>query len=196
MKTIYLVLLLPLCFCGCTKKESAPKATSSNSDFDKLYNGIVTTNAFKDEVLADYVVHAYTFEVANPHTITKIGYQSLPNFNAPYLFEIFDSTAAVLVYSGYHAFSPNATTYVAIKPVVVVPGHSYTLSRIQDNFKPGDDISEALGRALHPNWAAGFNADIVFPKTSGDLTITGSVFYGDGNPSYNHGLPYIDLIYN
>lgn len=137
----------------------------------------------------DAETHTYSFEVSSPKTICMIGYQSLPSFNqTPYLIEVYDSTSNTLLYNGNHIFSPNSTSYYSITPIALVVGHSYTIRRIQTNW--AGNIGNTIGRVVHSS-----TASITLPATFGDLTITGSSFYGTGGPHYNWGVPYIDIVF-
>ena len=197
MKSIHLSLaILILAVTGCNKNDdSVSKGTGTNSDFDQLYMNYASSSAYKDERKMDAEVHAYTFQVSRAHTIYQIGYQSEPAISTtPYLMEIYDSTSARLLYSGAHTFSPTATSYVSIAPVAVMPGHKYIVRRIQTNW--GSILSNAIGRILDYKTPSRAAARSIFPTTVGDLTVSGSIFYGKAGPIYELGLPYIDLKYN
>ena len=192
---VLFILISALAFTACKKAaESTPsKGTSSNTDFDHLYHTLLSTSGYSEETTMDAEVHAYSFDVSAPRSITKVGYQSLPGFNTtPYLIEIYDSTTAALLYSGYHTFSYTATSYDAIPPVAVAPGHNYVVRRIQTNW--AGDIGNTIGKlAIHRT--ANDVIPIPFPQSYGNLIVTGSVFYGTGGPIYNYELPYIDLVF-
>ncbi|MBC5834890.1 hypothetical protein G6N05_10595 [Flavobacterium sp. F372] len=139
----------------------------------------------QDVTTMDLVTHSYTFEVSSNKTICSIGYKSLPTFNTtPYAMEIYDNTASTVLYSGSHTFSSTATSYVAITPIQVVVGHSYTIKRIQTNW--GSNIGNTIGRLVR---------NLNFPVTFGNLKITGSSFYGTGVPLNDWAIPYIDIVF-
>lgn len=159
---------------------------TTNTTFDQLYTSLVTSSSNNDETTMDLETHSYNFEVAENKTICQIGYQSLPNFNAtPYQIEIFDNTSSTLIYSDNHIFSSTATSYISIIPIQIEAGHSYTIKRIQTNWN--NNLGNTIGRLV--------NGNLSFPITYGELTITGSSFYGTGGPMDDWGIPYIDIVF-
>lgn len=191
MKTVHFVLIVALSsLLACNKDESVPKApTPPPTPFNQLYANVVATSPNQNEVFIDLEVHEYFFEVSAIETLSKIGYQSLPSFSTtPYLIELYDSTSGTLLYSGSHLFSWFATSYVAISPITLLPGHSYTIKRIQTNW--AGNIGNTIGRIVHCN-----GGGLGFPLTYGTLTITGSSFYGTGGPMNNWGIPFIDMVF-
>ena len=39
------------------------------------------------------------------------------------------------------------------------------------------------------------HGNLSFPNTLGELTITGSTFYGTGGPADDWGIPFIDIVF-
>jgi len=189
----FISLLLVSIFSGCKKsgdsKEIEIACDTSNTVFHQLYSNLVNTSPNLDDVTFDLETHSYTFEVTAPATICTVGYQSLPNFNTtPYLIEIVNNTSGVTEYSGSHLFSATTTSYVAINPVVLVVGDSYTIRRIQTNWN--GNIVNTIGRLVYNP-----NGNLNFPIVNGILKITGSSFYGTGGPDNNWSLPFIDIVF-
>ena len=158
----------------------------SNTIFSQLYNNLSNSPSNQDETTMDLETHSYTFEVSSNKIICQIGYQSVPDYNSiPYLIEIYDNTSSILLYSENHIFSSSTTSYISITPINIESGHSYTINRIQTNWN--GNIVNTIGRLVHGN--------LSFPNTLGELTITGSTFYGTGGPADDWGIPFIDIVF-
>lgn len=158
---------------------------SSNTIFNQLYTSLATPTDAGNTASLDLVTHSYTFSIAANKTICKVGYQSVPAMSGtPYDIEIYDNTTATTLYSGSHIFSSSATSYVAITPITIQTGHSYTIKRSQNNYS--GNIVNTIGRRI---------TNSTFPVVYGDLKITGSSYYGTGGPLNNSSIPYIDIVF-
>ncbi|WP_415328229.1 hypothetical protein [Chryseobacterium sp. MMS23-Vi53] len=158
---------------------------SSNTTFNQLYTSLITSTDSGNNVSLDLVTHSYTFSVTSNKVICKVGYRSIPAMSTtPYDIEIYDNTSGTVMYSGSHVFSSTITSYVAITPVVIQTGHSYTIKRSQNNY--AGNITNTIGRRI---------ASPTLPIVYGDLKITGSSYYGTGGPINNTSIPYIDIVF-
>lgn len=185
---IYLSILF-FSFFSCKEEDNINEklgCSPTNTTFNQLYQNLASNSQNSDTQTMDLETHAYTFEVSSNHTICKVGYQSLPNFNTtPYLIEIEDVTTNTVLYSASHLFSAASTSYVNITPVNLQVNHSYIIRRVQSNWN--NDITNTIGRLVSGN--------ISFPVVQGDLKITSSTFYGTGGPNNDFGIPYIDIVF-
>lgn len=180
---------------SCKKEEKSGiplQCNENNTEFRQLYETMAGTPNFEDDITMDLETHAFNFEVTTPTTLCKIGYQSLPTFNAtPYEIEIMDNTNGTVLYFGSHMFDAASTSYETISPISLQPGVSYTIKRIQTNWN--GNIGNTIGRLVH--FDNGQGGSITFPVSQGDLTITGSTFYGTGGPLNDWAIPFIDLVF-
>jgi hypothetical protein len=169
---------------GCASSEQT-FCDSSNTEFNKIYNHVLSLPSNVDMVDGDTETHSYTFEITKPKNVCSIGYQSIPAMETvAYLIELYDNTSNTLIYSGDHEFSSSATSYVSVGSIPLIVGHSYTIKRIQTNW--GSNIENAMGRlTLGEFWTEGY------PYTSGALKITGSYF----GEEYGAVIPYIDIVF-
>jgi hypothetical protein len=137
----------------------------------------------------DSEIHSYTFEVSTPKTICSIGYQSQPALaTVPYVIEISINGATTPVFSANFTFSSVATSYQVLStPLLVTPGNSYTIRRIQTSYT---NIGDIIGRVLRPGGTA-----FSFPITQGDLRITGTSLYQHANTANNVFIPFIDIVF-
>ncbi|WP_299103333.1 hypothetical protein [uncultured Winogradskyella sp.] len=164
---------------------------SSNTTFNQLYTDLLMDVNNQEEITLDVINHAYTFEVLSNESICKIGYSSQPSFETyPYLIEIYDNTNDMLLYSENHTFSSSITEYVAINPVNLVSGNSYTIKRVQNNST--NDITIFIGRIVkNVN-----NDDLNFPISNNNLIITSATFGSQSSQQlFYFGIPYIDLVF-
>jgi len=174
------------------KSGQPPQCDESDTPFKALFTNLSGNAGYQDVVTMDLETHAYTFEVAAPVSLCKVGYQSLPDFNStPYEIEISDNAGNIL-YFGSHVFPSTATGYVAIGPIALQPGAAYTVKRIQTNWN--GNIGNTIGRLVRFSNSQGA-LPIPFPITEGDLTITSSTFYVTGGPNNDFGIPFIDLVF-
>ena len=191
------VLISMICAIGmfvvsCTKDADGTSpipCNTSNPDFFSLYSITAQNQQCIDQHMYDSEVHSYSFEVNVPKTICSIGYQSQPAISqTPYLFEIWDSVANTIVYSGSHVFSSTATSYASIPPLSLIPNHTYTVKRIQTNYTM---FHEIIGRIIYkPQFQ-----QMQFPIMQGALKITSSRFYGNAGILIDAAIPCIDLVY-
>jgi hypothetical protein len=159
---------------------------SSNTEFNQIYNSILSLPTNGDGISFPTEVHAYKFEVTSAKTVCSIGYQSIPTMETtPYRIELYNNTTNILLYSGEHTFSASSTSYVSIGSIPLTVGNSYTIKRIQTNW--GSDINNAMGRDVE-----GEIINYAFPLSIGALTITSSQF---GSEEYVAMLPYIDIVF-
>ena len=189
MKKIIKIVTLLLVLNGCSSEnKSVNSCNETNSTFNQLYNSVVLTHF--DGFGYAREVHSYNFEVLSNKTICKIGYQSRASMSTvPYLIEIIDNTSNTTLYSENNIFSSTSTSYIAITPILLTVGHSYTIKRIQVNW--GSNFGDPEGRVVSD--AVG---DINFPITYGELRITGGASYDLNNPVQdNQKIPYIDLVF-
>jgi hypothetical protein len=150
----------------------------SNTSFNHLYNNLVNSSSNQDETTIDLETHSLNFEVSENKIICGIGHQSLTFFDTtPYLIEISDNTSNTLLYSDSHiSSSSSSSSYISITPIDIEIDHSYAIKRIQ--LDRNGNIGNTIGKIVHRN--------LNFPKTLGELTITGSSFYGTGGPVDNY----------
>ena len=191
------VMISMICAIGmfvvsCTKDADGTSpipCNTSNPDFFSLYSITAQNQQCLDQHMYDSEVHSYSFEVNVPKTICSIGYQSQPAISqTPYLFEIWDSVANTIVYSGSHVFSATATSYASIPPLSLIPNHTYTVKRIQTNYTM---FHEIIGRIIYkPQFQ-----QMQFPIMQGALKITSSRFYGNAGILIDAAIPCIDLVY-
>ena len=191
-KMIAMICAIGFLVASCKKDADAPSPSpcnTSNPDFFSLYSVTAQNQQCIDHHIYDSEVHSYSFEVSVPKTICSIGYQSQPSISqTPYLFEIWDSIANTIVYSGSHIFSATATSYASIPPLSLIPNHTYTVKRIQTNYTMYNDI---IGRIIHkPQFQ-----QMQFPIMQGSLKITSSRFYGSSSVLIDAAIPCIDLVY-
>lgn len=174
------------------KSGMPPQCDESATPFKSLYTNLSGNAGYQDVVTMDLETHAYTFEVAAPTTLCKIGYQSLPDFDTtPYEMEISDNAGNIL-YFGSHLFPSATTGYEPVGPILLQPGVSYTIKRIQTNWN--GNIGNTIGRLVYFSNNQG-SSPMPFPITEGDLTITSSTFYGTGGPATDFAIPFIDLVF-
>ena len=196
------LLFLFITLLGCSQPDSplvvlpvasAPCVTT-NTAFQQLYNPLNTT-AFPESQAgyASYITHEYTFNSATAATICSVGYQSQPTLETlNYQIEIFDTVSNAVVSTLTATFSATATSYRALStPLLLVANRSYKIRRIS----PATSASpNGAGRCVS-NTISG-SGNVSFPKTSGNLTITGSNFYSNGvSGGANSGLAYIDIVF-
>lgn len=189
---ISMICAIGMFLVSCTKDadDTSPiPCNTSNPDFFSLYSITAQNQQCVDQHIYDSEVHSYSFEVNVPKTICSIGYQSQPAISqTPYLFEIWDSVANTIVYSGSHVFSATATSYASIPPLSLIPNHTYTVKRIQTNYTLYNDI---IGRIIHkPQFQ-----QMQFPIMQGALKITSSRCYGNSSILIDAAIPCIDLVY-
>lgn len=189
---ISMICAIGMFLVSCTKDadDTSPiPCNTSNPDFFSLYSITAQNQQCIDQHIYDSEVHSYSFEVNVPKTICSIGYQSQPAISqTPYLFEIWDSVANTIVYSGSHVFSATATSYASIPPLSLIPNHTYTVKRIQTNYTLYNDI---IGRIIHkPQFQ-----QMQFPIMQGALKITSSRCYGNSSILIDAAIPCIDLVY-
>jgi hypothetical protein len=185
LKKASLILISTLLIgCACAEKQST-YCDSSNTEFNQLYNYVLSMPTNQDLIAGHVELHSYSFEVTMPKKICSIGYQSIPGMETTaYHIELYDDTNSMVIYSGDHTFSSVTTSYVSIGSIPLIVGHSYTIKRIQSNW--GSTIENTVGRV-----ARGQIANINFPITAGALKIRGPHF-GFG---FGAALPYIDIVF-
>lgn len=173
--------------------DMEPEATcdTSLSAFDQLYmNELSIHSYYEDEVTMDLSVHAYSFTVSSDKVLCKIGYQAQPSLVTDYEIRIIDVTNGNnLVYSSNHTFSEITTSYEDVGGVPLQANVEYQIER---EYDPGNFTTQTIGRLMSSN---DYLNPLSFPMVYGDLTITGSVFYGYGGPVTDTYLPYIDLVF-
>ena len=197
-KKFALAIALGLTIVSCSPPPPSPAAvcSTSTSDFQTIYNTVLTSDpAYDDYTYMDLVTHEYTFNMLVTKDICQIGYQgnaTLFTANIKYTIEIYDNTTSTLVYTGVHLFNSAFTDYVTpIGPNVnLVTGHSYTIRRIASNY--AGNIGNTIGRICRFNSAPLPSAAV---GTGAEMQITSSNFYGTGGPVPNFGIPYIDIIF-
>lgn len=185
-------LLIILTSCSKTSDQSFI-TTGCDTSFT-LFNGLCTAlysnPQNKNDTMMDIETHAYCFRVSSAATICKIGYQNTsPTNTRPYLMEIYDSSNNSLLYSGTHVLGTQATTYVSIPPVNLVPGRVYLIKRTLPYMS---NVMDLIGRVV---WNQ--TAPLNFPMANGPFSITSSLFtYSNGTLQvYEYMLPYIDIVF-
>ena len=191
-KMIIMICAIGFLVASCKKDPVGTQKTpciTANPDFFSLYSVTTQNQQCIDQHMYDSEVHSYSFEVSVPKTICSIGYQSQPAISqTPYLFEIWDSVANTIVYSGSHVFSATAMSYASIPPLSLIPNHTYTVKRIQTNYTM---FNEIIGRIIHkPQFQ-----QMQFPIMQGSLKITSSRFYGNAGLLIDRAIPCIDIVY-
>jgi hypothetical protein len=148
-----------------------------------------------DIVTYDVKVHRYRFVPRVNMTLCSIGYTSPVPSPQKYRMKLRDVTGTPvvllnLVYNPASAFFPPApigtTTYQQnFTPVPLTAGRTYELSRTAI-LTNGGSLVEYVGRLLT-------NQAGQFPIAAPDMLIVSSKLYGDGGPSVNQLLPFIDF---
>jgi hypothetical protein len=196
LKNIAVLFLLGITIISCSPSSTAPipaACSTTGTDFQNIYLTTLSSNSTYDDYTSmDLVTHEYTFNMFANKTVCKIGYQGNATLYAssiPYTIEIYDVTAANMVYSGNHVFNSVATDYVTPSSTInLLSGHTYTIRRIASNYL--GNISNTIGRICRFNSAPLPSAANL---TGSFMAITGSDFYGTGGPIPNFGIPYIDI---
>lgn len=194
-KATYFLLLPASLFLMSCNDDDSPIETEAicdvtDSNFNQLYDNELNTHSYyDDEVTMDLSVHSYSFTVNTAKVICKVGYQAQPNLVDDYTIRIIDETNNNLIYSSNHTFSETTTSYVNVGGVVLNANTIYTIER---EYDPGTFTTETIGRMISSN---DYNNPLSFPIVFGDLTITGSNFYGYGGPVLDAYLPYIDIVF-
>jgi hypothetical protein len=165
------------------------RCDTKKSDFQQIFNNLVSISGYLDKVTYDSEIHSYSFVLSSPKKVCSIGYQSQPGIaSTPYKIEIFNNTTNTLVYSGSHVFSSSTTSYVTISGVSLNATDSYTIKRIQTNW--GSNIGNTIGRlVVNPS------GNVPFPQTSGVMKITGSLLHQNAATQTDWAIPYIDIIF-
>ena len=198
MKKLFSILIgLLLVNCTSTDPPALSLPTicdSTNTAFQQLYYPLNTT-AFPENLSGypNVVTHEYTFNVTNAATICSVGYQSQPTLASEnYIIEIYDTVTSTVVATITSTFSSSTTSYVSLNtPLNLIAGRSYKIKR----HSPATSANpNGAGRCVSNNVTGAGN--VSFPKTSGNLTLTGSDFYSQtGSVGANNGLPFIDIVF-
>ena len=178
-------ILISTLLIGCESSEKQTFCNSANTEFNRIYNHVVSLPSNANLIYGPVELHSYTFEVTRSKNVCSIGYQSLTAMESiPYHIELYDNSSDILIYSGDYVFSSTATSYVSVGSIPLIVGHSYTIKRIQTNW--GSNIENASGRLVRGEfWTEGY------PYTSDILKITNSYF----GEEFGAVLPYIDIVF-
>jgi hypothetical protein len=185
---------------GGGSSPTPPPATitcdTTNSPFKQMYQSLITTTvpAWQDLTSIDNKTHEYSFTVNTNRNICAIGYQAQPVITAaslPYTMQIVNATSGTILYTGNHVFGSSTTTYVPVTPLALTAGQPYIIRRTLNNFL-GNVLNTISRYAKKP--ATGLS----FPMSQGTgFSILSSAAYDapSGSVSNNHGVPYIDIIF-
>ena len=171
---------------GCSPATPTIPCNTANTPFHQFYNSLTSNGLFEANSM-DVLTHEYSFKVPFNTTICKVGYQGNPGLSpSSYTIEIVNGST--VLYTGTHVFATGSTDYQAITPVNLVPGQTYTIRRSVTNTTTS--LANLVGRMVYAG-----GGSMSFPITIGQLTITGTNFYGKGGPLPNVGIPFIDIVF-
>ena len=157
----------------------------SQDDFAFFIYNLLTNQGYLEDFTMSTEVHEYTFSLNQPATVCSIGYQGFDS--EPYLMQILDAEGNIL-FSQEMTFSFTSQENIAIDPINLGAGQSYTVRRTKEVYETTDELNGYI------IFEEGMNT--TFPIEYNNFTIESADFYGGDGPFPNAALPRISLGFN
>ncbi len=190
-KSFIFILITGLSLVSCKKDASDPAvdcASNASRDMEAFFNAIHTQPEYALYETMDLTTHEYYFVPSVDIQICGIGYKSQNN-SLNYDMVIEDNSG--VLYSGTHSFDSAQFSYVSVPPVTLIAGTTYTIKRTVST----GNLNETIGPVTRESDNGGNIVPFNFPVNLGQITITGSSFYGMGGPVDDYGIPNIYFEY-
>ena len=158
----------------------------SQDDFAFFIYDLLNNFDFLQDYAMETEVHEYTFSLEQPATLCSVGYQAY-NPEQSYLIEVIDGEG-IVVFAEEMLFSFTSQDNVAIEPVNLSAGQSYTIRRTTEAV---ESTEELRGYIIFES-----EEGTTFPIQHNNFTIESANFYDDGGSFPNVAFPRISLGFN